>query len=151
MKTAITVVATIVALLLALILSNLFAPDRPAPSVNQQAYSDFVHDVQAGDVQRVLIQGSVLTSWKTDGTRSQTYLAGDPALVPQLMAKGVHLTARPVEEDAPSVVRYLLNWLPFLVFTGTFVWMAARISRLLGPVEAAVRALQATLAERPRP
>ena len=46
-----------------------------------------------------------------DGTAFNTYAPNDPNLVEKLAAKGVNITATPIEDKMPSLLGILLSWL----------------------------------------
>ena len=46
----------------------------------------------------------------------------DPNLVERLNKKGVKITARPPEEDVPSILGVLVNWFPMLLLIGVWVF-----------------------------
>ena len=46
----------------------------------------------------------------------------DPNLVERLTKKGVKITARPPEEDVPSILGVLVNWFPMLLLIGVWIF-----------------------------
>jgi cell division protease FtsH len=112
----------IVALLL-VALFNLFQPSSgPGRTASQFAYSDFLNEVNAGNVRDVTIQGRTVTGQLSDGRSFQTYTPEDPALVTRLTERGVRVQARPEDSDVNPLFHYLLSWFPMLLLIGVWVF-----------------------------
>ncbi len=111
----------IIALLL-VVLFNLFQPGVSHTSATQMAYSDFISDVNKGDVRDVVIQGRVVTGQKTNGSTFQTYTPEDPALVGRLTDKGVRVIAKPEDDGVNPLLHVVLNWFPMLLLIGVWVF-----------------------------
>ncbi len=112
----------IVALLL-VALFNLFQPSGGTRANAQQvAYSDFLNEVNGGQVREVTIQGRILSGTMTDGRTFQTYTPEDPALVSRLTEKNVRVVARPEESDVNPLLHYLMSWFPMLLLIGVWIF-----------------------------
>jgi len=111
----------VVIALLLVVLFNLFQPSGNQRAATQMAYSEFITDVNAGQVQDVVIQGRTISGQLTDKRTFQTYTPDDPSLVSRLTDKGVHVTARPDEVDNP-LLHVLINWFPMLLLIGVWVF-----------------------------
>ncbi len=112
----------IVALLL-VALFNLFQPSSTASRAGQQvAYSDFLNEVNSGQVRDVTIQGRTLTGQLSDGRTFSTYTPEDPTLVSRLTEKNIRVVARPVESDTNPLIGYLLSWFPMLLLIGVWIF-----------------------------
>ncbi len=112
----------IVALLL-VALFNLFQPAGGGRAgATQVAYSDFLNEVNSGQVREVSIQGRTLTGTLTDGRTFQTYTPEDPALVSRLTEKNVRVVARPEESDVNPLLHYLMSWFPMLLLIGVWIF-----------------------------
>ncbi|MCB1521814.1 MAG: ATP-dependent metallopeptidase FtsH/Yme1/Tma family protein, partial [Hyphomicrobiaceae bacterium] len=112
------------ALVLLAALFNLFnnntAPNRRG---NDVSYSKFLTDVEAGKVSEVTLSGNRISGKLRDGAGTfSTYAPEDPGLVERLRAKGVEFTARPNEEDVPSIMSLLLSWFPMLLLIGVWIF-----------------------------
>ncbi len=110
----------IIALLL-VVLFNLFQPGAGRSAASQIPYSDFITDVNSGQVREVLIQGRVVSGELNDSRTFQTYTPDDPSLVSRLTDKGVRVTAKPEESDS-TLLRILVNWFPMLLLVGVWVF-----------------------------
>ena len=110
----------IIALLL-VVLFNLFQPGAGRSAASQIPYSDFVSDVNSGQVRSVVIQGPIVSGELNDSRTFQTYTPDDPTLVKRLTDKGVQVTAKPQESDS-TLLRILVNWFPMLLLVGVWVF-----------------------------
>jgi len=91
------------------------------------SFSQLLNDVDQGKVRDVVIQGPEIHGTYTDGRGFNTYAPNDPTLVQRLYRKGVTITARPVQDNVPWFVWLLVSWLPFIAFTGVFIFLSRRI------------------------
>jgi cell division protease FtsH len=66
-----------------------------------------------GDVSEVIIQGQEITGSFKGGKEFKTYTPEDPALVRELITKGISITAKP-ENQEPLWKSILLSWFPFI-------------------------------------
>ncbi|MGB8183139.1 MAG: ATP-dependent zinc metalloprotease FtsH, partial [Stellaceae bacterium] len=112
--------------LLLVALFNLFQSSTthtPQPSL---AYSEFINDVNRGEVRQVTIQtgqqGSTVTGKLNDGREFSTFAPNDPNLVSRLLDKGVVIRASPTEENMPSLFGILISWFPMLLLIGVWIF-----------------------------
>ncbi len=112
------------ALVLLAALFNLFNNNSaPGRRGNDVSYSKFLADVEAGKVSEVTLSGNRISGKLRDGSGTfSTYAPEDPGLVERLRSKGVEFTARPNEEDVPSVMSLLLSWSPMLLFIAVWIY-----------------------------
>jgi len=89
--------------LLLVALFNLFQTSSTRGPQSTLAFSDFVTDVNRGQVTDVTIQGDNINGHFTDGRAFTTYSPKDPGLVGRLIDKGVRITAAPLDENVPSL------------------------------------------------
>ena len=87
------------------------------------AFSQFLAEVEAGQVQDVTIQGNNITGHYTNGSAFNTYAPYDPELVKTLRSHDVQIAAVPVEEGGLSIVGILISWFPLLLFIGVWIFM----------------------------
>ncbi len=111
----------IIALLL-VVLFNLFQPGTTQHTATQVAYSDFLGEVNRGQVRDVVIQGQTVSGQLTDGRAFETYTPQDPTLVSRLTSKGVRVIAKPPSGDVNPLLHYLLSWFPMLLLIGVWVF-----------------------------
>jgi cell division protease FtsH len=111
----------IIALLL-VVLFNLFQPGGQPRASTQVAYSDFIGEVNNGQVRDVVIQGRTVTGQLNDGRTFQTYTPEDPTLVKLLTDKNVKVIAKPEDSDMNPLLHYVLSWFPMLLLIGVWVF-----------------------------
>ena len=105
--------------LMMVVLFNLF--NKPEPVKDKISYSEFLADVERGDVSGVIIQGHELSGTLMDGRRFKSYAPDDPELVKNLRAKGVKISAQPMD-DSPWYMTVLISWFPMLLLIGVWIF-----------------------------
>ena len=108
--------------LLLVALFNLFQTSSTRGPQSTLAFSDFVTDVNRGQVTDVTIQGNNISGHFTDGRAFTTYAPNDPGLVGRLIDKGVRITAAPLDENVPSLFGVLVSWFPMLLLIGVWIF-----------------------------
>ncbi|HYM04004.1 MAG TPA: ATP-dependent zinc metalloprotease FtsH [Stellaceae bacterium] len=109
--------------LLLVALFNLFQSSANRSTPNPRAYSEFIDDVNRGQVSDVTIQGNVINFTLADKhVTYSTYAPNDPGLVRQLLDKGVTIKAAPTEENVPTLFSILINWFPMLLLIGVWIF-----------------------------
>jgi cell division protease FtsH len=109
--------------LLLMALFNLFQNPGQSRRGNEISYSDFLAGVEAGNVSEVTIAKHRISGAYRDKSNTFTTIAPeDPNLVERLSKKGVKITARPPEEDVPSILGVLVNWFPMLLLIGVWIF-----------------------------
>ena len=84
-------------------------------------FSDFVGQVEKGQVTEVTLQGENITGKLADGKTFKTYMPKDAQLMPLLREKNVRVSAKPVE-DAPWYMNILISWFPMLLLIGIWIF-----------------------------
>ncbi len=108
--------------LLVLALFNLFKGPSTRGSASNLAYSQFISEVEGGQVRDVTIQGNTISGHYTGGTPFNSYAPNDPDLVRKLNQHGVTISAAPDEEGTPTLFAILLNWFPMLLLIGVWIF-----------------------------
>jgi len=111
----------IVALLL-IALFNLFQNPGQRIRTNEISFTQFISEVDKGGVKEVTIAGNQITGRYSDNRPFQTYAPNDPSLVQRLNSKGVNITAKPSEEDVPSIMGVLISWFPMLLLIAVWIF-----------------------------
>ena len=111
----------IIALLLVALFNLVQSNPKGARATNIE-YSQFLSDVDAGNVRSVVISGSQVSGTLTSGAPYQTYMPNDPDLVKRLHEKNVRFEAKPASEDVPSLLGVLVNWFPMLLLIAVWVF-----------------------------
>src|SRR5437016_12951655 len=101
---------------------NLFQTSSTRGPQPTLAFSDFVTDVNRGQVTDVTIQGDNITGHFTDGRAFTTYSPKDPGLVGRLIEKGDRITAAPLDENVPSLFGILVPTFPMLLLISVLIY-----------------------------
>ena len=88
-------------------------------------YSDFIAQVEAGDVKAVELDGEKVRITAKDGTQYLTIRPSGEQVTEKLLDKGVIIQARPQEQS--SILNILLSYLPFLLLIGVWVYFMNRM------------------------
>jgi cell division protease FtsH len=113
----------VVIVLLLMALFNLFQNPSQSRRGNEISYSEFLAGVESGSVSEVTIAKHRITgSFRDKSSNFTTVAPDDPNLVERLTKKGVKITAKPPEEDVPSILGVLVNWFPMLLLIGVWVF-----------------------------
>ncbi|MBB3173650.1 cell division protease FtsH [Endobacter medicaginis] len=113
-------------IIVALVLALVFEMLQPASNqhlAQQLAFSDFISDVDSGQVRSVVIQEHNVSGQLTNGTAFETYAPSDPGLVSRLLDHKVQVIAKPLESDTSPLLRILIGWLPTLLFFGAWLFV----------------------------
>ncbi len=100
-------------------LFNMF--QQPQNAHQQISYTEFLRQVDSGDITQVTIQGRNLVGQSINGTNVQTYAPPDGDLVSRLMEKKVSIKAEPLE-DQPWYMTLLISWFPMLLLIGVWIF-----------------------------
>ena len=66
-------------------------------------FSDFLAEVENGQVREVIIKGNDISGTFTDSRGFSTYAPNDPNLVEKLTSKGDSITATPIEDKPQNM------------------------------------------------
>jgi cell division protease FtsH len=109
----------VIAIVLMTVFNN-FAPQTPGrQSVN---YSDFIGDVQQGQIQRVEIEGHTVRGVRTDGSLFTTQTPpDDPKMVDDLLSNKVDVkVVEPAQHGLLMTI--FINWFPMLLLIGVWIF-----------------------------
>ncbi len=108
--------------LLLVALFNLFQSSANRGSPNLMPYSEFVDQVNKGQVSDVTIQGKTVTYTLSDKRQFSTHAPDDPNLVDRLIAKNVTFKALPADDNVPTLFSILVNWFPMLLLIAVWIF-----------------------------
>jgi cell division protease FtsH len=110
-------------LFVAIILISIFSNFGPKHSdVQTFTYSQFLKNVESGNVSSVVIEGKDIKGTTSDNQQFSTYLPlPDTYLLSELIKKGVNVVGRPPEERG-LLGRLLISWLPFIILIGVWIF-----------------------------
>ncbi len=100
-------------------LFNMF--QQPQSANRNVLYTEFLQQVEQGEVTEVIIRGNTLIGQSISGDNIQTYAPSDSDLVSRLMDKKVAIKAEPLD-DQPWYMTLLISWFPMLLLIGVWVF-----------------------------
>ena len=103
-------------------LFNLFQSPSSGQPANQLAYSDFVAEVEAQQIDEVLIEGRNLRGESKNGRVITSVMPEGANIVAVLDANDVRIVASPENSGMPSFFSILLSWFPMLLFIGIWIF-----------------------------
>lgn len=111
-------------LVIAIILISIFNNIEPRNAgMERLTYSEFLRDVQQGNVQSVTIQNNqvIQGALQNDKTFTSYMPIPDPYLLPELIKKGVNVKGEPPQQES-LLMRIFINWFPMLLLIGVWVF-----------------------------
>src|SRR5262245_53500539 len=108
--------------LLLVALFNLFQSPGVQVRGNEISFSQLLSEVERGNVQDVTITSNQTSGHFSDGRTCQTDAPNDPNHIDKLNRKSVKITAKPSEENVPSLLGVLLSWFPMLLLIAVWVF-----------------------------
>ncbi len=105
--------------LMFLLLFNIFS--RQQPKEPEIIFSDFLNQVEKGQVQEATIQGDVIKGETVSGDHFKVNAPAYPDLVKTLREKGVKIAAKPAEGD-PWWMVALVQWFPVIVLAALWIF-----------------------------
>ena len=112
----------IIICLLLVALFNLFQAPANRGAQLELAFTDFLAEVEEGQVRSVVIKGQNVSGQLADGRSFTTYAPNDPELIPRLTKRGVRITAAPADDGVPSLFDILISWFPILLLIGVWIF-----------------------------
>lgn len=84
-------------------------------------YSQFIEEVKAGRISKVVMEGRTLKATANDGKKITSYAPYDIWLVSDLLKYGVKIEAKP-EEEQSFLMNIFVSWFPMLLLIGVWVF-----------------------------
>ena len=103
-------------------LFNLFQNPSSGQPANELAYSDFVAEVEAQQIDEVLIDGRTLRGESKSGRVITSVMPEGTDIVAVLDKNDVRIVASPDDSGMPSFFSILLSWFPMLLFIGIWIF-----------------------------
>lgn len=94
-------------------------------------YSDFISQVQQGQVSKVSIEGSTIRGVYVNGQSFSTYNPGDPGLMGDLLENQVKITAQPPEEQG-VLMQIFISWFPMLLLIAVWIFFMRSVGGGMG-------------------
>ncbi len=105
--------------LMFLLLFNIFS--RQQTREPEEIFSDFLNQVDKGEVAEVTIQGNSIHYVTSGNEHFKTYSPTDPDIVKTLRTKGVKIAAKPADGD-PWWMVALVQWFPMLLLVAVWIF-----------------------------
>ena len=115
-------VVWVVVALVVFTLFNMFQNTGTRGPQLTRSYTEFLAEVEAGGVSDVTMQGGNITYHSRSGVTFHTYAPNDTTLIDKLTQKGVIISAKPEEEEVPSLFGIILSWLPMIIILGVWIF-----------------------------
>jgi cell division protease FtsH len=91
------------------------------PSSEKVIFSEFIAEVEKGNVTEVTIQGSDISGKFKDGRQFKSFSPNYPDLIGKLRDSGIKIAAEPVV-DTPSWGTLFISWFPMLLLLGVWIF-----------------------------
>jgi len=109
---------------IAVVLLSVFQNFGPREtSARDMIYSEFLNQVESGQVSEVLIEGQQITGKLVSGATFSTYSpeTNNSPLIGDLQKAGVQIMSKPPEQ--PSLLAHMfISWFPFIVLIGLWIF-----------------------------
>ena len=115
----------VVLFLLVLALFNIFNGSVAGQTARGVSYSEFIAQVEKGDVTAVTLDGERVDVVVKDGSRYTTIAPKDDKLTERLIAKGVEVKA--TAQESSGFFSLISLWLPFIVLIGIWIFFMNRM------------------------
>lgn len=100
----------------------MFQGGKESPHNKNLIFSEFLNDIEQGNVKDVIIKGDVVNGRLSDGRSFSTIVPNYPQLVEKLTEKGVAISVAPAEEGGSTFLQILISWLPMLLLIGVWIF-----------------------------
>ncbi|MGM0541008.1 MAG: ATP-dependent zinc metalloprotease FtsH [Pseudomonadota bacterium] len=94
-------------------------------------YSDFIEQVQQGQVSKVNIEGPTIRGTYLNGDAFTTYNPGDAGLMGDLLDNHVKITAQPPEQQG-VLMQIFISWFPMLLLIGVWIFFMKSVGGGMG-------------------
>jgi len=107
---------------LLVLLFNMFQSNTQQVRNESIPYSEFIANVESGNVSNVVIKGPNIVGHLKGGNTFATYAPNDPNLVERLTKNGVGVTAAPPDSNSPSFLSIFISWFPMLLLIAVWIF-----------------------------
>ena len=113
----------IVIALLLVFLFNLFQNTSQRANAQTVSYTQFLQQVDQGEVKKVTVQGDGIRGELASGqTFTTTVPPNDPSLWPTLTSHHVNVSVDRPDDGMPTLMSVIVNWFPMLLLIGVWVF-----------------------------
>ena len=103
-------------------LYSLFQGSSNRESGQELTYSDFVAQVESGQVKAVTIQGTTLRGQLQNGRAFRVNKPDDPQLVDRLIKNKVDVRSVPPEKGMHPLLSMIVSWLPIILIVAVWIF-----------------------------
>ncbi|MCH9696930.1 MAG: ATP-dependent zinc metalloprotease FtsH [Gammaproteobacteria bacterium] len=121
-------VTTVLLVMLVAFFSN--SPERSQRGVVKLPYSEFIHEVRAGNVKSVKIESETVKGHMKNGEIFVTYNPNDSRLIDDLLNANVLINTEPAKTG--GFFDLILGWMPMLLFLAVFIYFMRRAQSQAG-------------------
>ncbi|ABM62534.1 ATP-dependent zinc metalloprotease FtsH [Halorhodospira halophila] len=111
--------------IIAVVLMSVFSnfQEQSADVTEKVPYSEFLNEVERGNIREVLIRGEEITIQHADGNEYRTFNpeVDNRALIGELLEHGVTIDAEQAESDS-MLMQILISWTPFLLLIAVWIY-----------------------------
>jgi cell division protease FtsH len=108
--------------LLVVALFNLFQTSSARAPQLSVPYSEFILDVDRGQVADVMIKGNQVSGHFSDGRSFSTFTPPEANMVDRLIQRGVRISALPDDSNVPTLFSVIMSWFPMIMLVGVWVF-----------------------------
>ncbi|WP_019961020.1 ATP-dependent zinc metalloprotease FtsH [Woodsholea maritima] len=108
-------------LVLLLALFNMVQGHSNTPSGTEISYSQFMTQVERGEVQSVVIEGQNIRG-QTNSGEFRTFVPADAPVSQALRENGVDIKAQEPTEGGLNIISILISWFPMLLLIGVWIF-----------------------------
>lgn len=105
-----------------LTLFNLFQTSSTQPGQTSLIYSDFISQVQNGQISDVTIKGGTVTGHFNDSKPFITVLPHNVDITDKLMSNNVKISVKEDDSNSPTFLSFILTSLPMLLLIGVWIF-----------------------------
>lgn len=94
-------------------------------------YSQFVKEVHAQTIKRVVIDDKIIKGESRDGDPFVVYAPNDPALINDLLNNGIEIRASAPPQRS-LFLEIFISWFPMLILIGVWIFFMRKQNRMMG-------------------
>ncbi|MEW6436240.1 MAG: ATP-dependent zinc metalloprotease FtsH [Pseudomonadota bacterium] len=117
----------IIFLLVVALVMLFYNPGQRTTAADSISFSEFLADVQGGQVREVTIVGNEVSGHLKNDKAFETYTPNDPSLVQNLVKNGVTINAKPPSDGNSWLLTLLINGLPIIAFVGMWIFVTRQM------------------------
>jgi cell division protease FtsH len=113
-------------------LYSLFQGSSSREAGSKLTYSEFVAQVERGEVRSAVIQGQIISGVTVGGRRFTVNNPNDPQLVERLIKAKVDVSSVPPDRGMHPLLSAIISWLPILLIVGVWIFFMRQMQNGTG-------------------